>query len=164
MSNPETTVWVANDIHGLAWSAVRSNQALRVSSAAEQPDMFIVEAAGHKLPEFYPGIPEAKKAAEMAADILAMPAKSPVVAVEAVDEHGHPVGLAAINSVWLAADGRRMRVDQWIRPTFYPDDDYWARLTVLNPGYRQKKSTEMARSRFGTFLQPEPPQTPGVAR
>lgn len=72
-----------------------------------------------------------------------------------VDEHGHPLDLPAINSVWLAEDGRRLRVDQWTRPTLYPQDQYWAVCTVLNPGYRQRKTTQMGRSNFGTFLKPE---------
>jgi hypothetical protein len=63
--------------------------------------------------------------------------------------------LPAVGSVWLAKDGRRMRIDRWTRPTFYPADNYWARMTVLNRAPGQRGKTDMGLAKFGTFLTQE---------
>lgn len=66
-----------------------------------------------------------------------------------------PETLPTPGSIWNARDGRRMRVGEWVRPVFYPADDYWAHMEVLNPGPRQRRETTMSLKHFGTFLQPE---------
>lgn len=62
--------------------------------------------------------------------------------------------LPAVGSEWRANDGRLMRVDEWVKPTSYPLDDYWARLTVLNPQKGMKRTSTMQLRQFGKFLQP----------
>ncbi len=61
--------------------------------------------------------------------------------------------LPAVGSLWLAKDGRRIRVEEWTRPVLYPQDDYWARCTVLNPSAGQRHSSTFALKRFDKFLQ-----------
>lgn len=53
-----------------------------------------------------------------------------------------------IGSEWIARDGRKMRVDEVIIPVD-PDAMPWCKMTVLNPGKRMRRHTEMAVSNFG---------------
>lgn len=60
--------------------------------------------------------------------------------------------LPAVGSVWLARDGRIMRVEQW-----YPKSQYaqnTAKMAVLNPSNGMRRMTRAALDGFGTFLQP----------
>ena len=65
-----------------------------------------------------------------------------------------------IGSEWIARDGRKMRVDEVIIPVD-PDAMPWCKMTVLNPGERMRRHTEMSVSNFGRqshigFLRPLP--------
>lgn len=64
------------------------------------------------------------------------------------------ITLPAIGTVWIARDGRRLRVEGWTRPVFYPQDDYWSDCTVLNPQKGQRRATTMSLKHFGKFLTP----------
>jgi hypothetical protein len=71
--------------------------------------------------------------------------------------------IPAVGSEWIARDGRRMRVDEVIVPVD-PDAMPWCKMTVLNPGKRTRRHTEMSTSNFGRethsgFLRPLPCQT-----
>ena len=56
-----------------------------------------------------------------------------------------------LDSVWIARDGRRMRLELWIKDRSNPT----ARMEVLNPGPRMRRYTEQGLDSFGTFLKPE---------
>jgi hypothetical protein len=68
--------------------------------------------------------------------------------------------IPVIGSEWIARDGRKMRVDEVIMPVD-PDTMPWCKMSVLNPGKRMRRHTEMAVSNFGRgsyigFLRPLP--------
>ncbi|GEC17397.1 hypothetical protein GGQ85_004305 [Nitrobacter vulgaris] len=68
--------------------------------------------------------------------------------------------IPVIGSEWIARDGRKMRVDEVIMPVD-PDAMPWCKMSVLNPGKRMRRHTEMAVSNFGRgsyigFLRPLP--------
>lgn len=60
-------------------------------------------------------------------------------------------------SEWLAADGRRVRLGTWTKPTTYPQDDLWVSCAVLNPAKGQRRQTSFTLARFTgatPFLRP----------
>jgi hypothetical protein len=64
----------------------------------------------------------------------------------------HP-NLPEIGSFWHARDGRLMQVESWIRPVTYPENDYWAHVTVFNPTKRRTTCMTLAKFSNG-FLMP----------
>ena len=60
-----------------------------------------------------------------------------------------PAHLPPIESVWIARDGRRLRVDEWVRMNKGPKTEYGAKLTVLNPSQGCRQSSVMSISNFG---------------
>lgn len=75
--------------------------------------------------------------------------------------------IPAIGSEWLARDGRRMRVEEVVIPT-YPDDEPWAKVTVLNARKGMRRKTTMGTSNFSdaqwsAFLRPADPETKKTA-
>jgi len=65
-----------------------------------------------------------------------------------------------VGTVWKARDGRVMRVEKVVIPV-NAGDMPWAKMTVLNPGPRMRRMTDLHTGNFdpGAFLQPYNEQT-----
>lgn len=60
--------------------------------------------------------------------------------------------LPAVGSVWLAGDGRIMRVEKWFSVDYFGNRA--AKMIVLNPGHRMRRITQADLRGFGSFLKP----------
>lgn len=67
--------------------------------------------------------------------------------------------LPAIGSLWLARDGRIMRVESWFPPGAF--GEHPAKMTVLNSQKGGRRVTQADLRRFGKFLQPYTGDVPG---